>query len=114
MSEKIRKLVLFSLVYGLIFWIGFKSGVSYNRIKNKIAVEKIIIEQEPQEPQPKTKILKIYYIVEKYNYGNHSQATFREESESGLTMKFFFNKNLRPLLKLRDIKIYTSKGERIY
>lgn len=108
MFEKIRRLIIFFIIYGLIFWVGFKTGVSYNRTKSKIVVEKIIIEQE------KTDKIKNYYIVEKNNYGNYSQVTFREEYNTGLTMKFFLNKNLRPLLKLRDLKIYTSKGERIY
>ncbi|MDD5496782.1 MAG: hypothetical protein PHP46_06790 [Candidatus Omnitrophica bacterium] len=106
MLEKIRRLVIFLLIYGLILAIGFKSGMSYNRMKNRLAVERIQI-LETVEP-------KKYFIVEKYNYGNYSQVNFREENEKDVTMKFFFNESLRPLLKLRDIEIYTSKGERIY
>ena len=108
MSEKIRRVIIFFIVYGLIFWIGFKTGVIQNRMKNKVIIEKMLIKQEEVAENP------AYYIVEKYNYGTYSQVAFRLETENDLTIKIFLNEKLKPLLKLRDIQIYTTEGEQVY
>ncbi len=108
MSEKIRRVIIFFIVYGLIFLIGFKTGITYLRMKTKIEVEKVLIKDE-EVAGPK-----VYYIVEKYNYGSHSHVFFYEQNDNDVIMKFFYNEKLKPLLKMRDIKIYTKEGEEIY
>ena len=106
MDKKIRNIVIFSCVYLLIFWIGFKSGAAYLRMQNKIRVEKIEI---PEPPPPV-----FYYVVEKNNYGSYSNVNIVEVKKDNTLMKIFFNDKLRPLLKTRDIEIYTMDGDRIY
>lgn len=108
MNKKTQAVILFLGAYLLVFWVGFKSGSIYLRMKNKIEVEKI---QLPGNIVPPT----IYCIVEKHNYGNFSTVSFQEASRQDTIMKIFFNEKLRHLLKLRDIKIYNQDtGEQVY
>lgn len=106
MDKKTKNIILFLCAYLLIFWIGFKSGVAYVRMQNKVQVEKI----EVPAPQPPPS----YYIVEKYDYGNYSNVSFTEVYDNNPIIKIFMNEKLRPLLKTRNIEIYKMDGERIY
>ena len=54
--------------------------------------------------------IKTYYVVEKDDKG----VVFSEVNESYSVIRFYLNEKLRPLLKLRDIQIYDSNGNRIY
>ena len=85
MVERIRRVVIILIVCVCLFWVGFKTGLAYNRTKNKIAVEKIRIEmEEPAPPQ-------LYYIVEHFDYGTYKRTEYREEGRAGLIMRLFFN-----------------------
>ena len=101
MAEKIRKMLMAMAVLALVFWAGYKTGEVLARMKT-VPVERIA-------PAPKR-----FFIVEKHNVGSYSYVTFEETGEENPTIKFFFNEKLRPLLKLRDIEIYTDKGDKIY
>lgn len=101
MAERVRKTLMVLAVLALVFWAGYKTGEVLARMKTVI-VERIA-------PAPKR-----FFIVEKYSYGSYSHVSFDEVGEDHPVVKFFFNEKLRPLLKLRDIKIYTDKGENIY
>ncbi|MDD5421821.1 MAG: hypothetical protein WC592_01205 [Candidatus Omnitrophota bacterium] len=104
MEKSIKRLIIFLLVYLVLFWIGFRSGEIYNRMKNKVAIERVIIPQSPR----------YYYIVENSTGNWGSTVTFSRVGEDDTILQFFFNEKLRPLLKLRDLKIYKNDGERIY
>lgn len=106
MVKKVRMAILFLVIYAFLFWIGFRSGEVYNRTKNKVQVEKIIVKETPPD--------KLFYVLEERDYGTYKCVEFNEFYENQIIMKFFFNKKLRPLLKLRKLKIYNSKGDRIY
>ncbi len=99
MAKMIRRVILFLIVYGLIFWVGFRAGEISNRMRS---FEKVV-------SQPQT-----FFLIEKHDYGNYSIVTFDEVSEVHPIIKFFNNKNLKDLLKLRDLQIYKSNGERVY
>lgn len=104
MAKEVRKIVWLLAVYIIIFWIGFRSGEIYNRIKNKVKIENVVIPVGMPEPRK-------FYIVETDRLGGIS---FADVDETDVRIKFFLNKNLKPLLKLRNLKIYTVRGERIY
>ena len=103
MDKRLKNLVILLLVYGLVFWLGFRSGEIYNRVKKGMQVEKIRIPTESS-----------YYAVEEKDFGTYRTVDFYELGDTNVIIKFLFNENLKPLLKLRNIKIYDSKGERIY
>lgn len=109
MVEKmIRRIVVFLIIYGLIFLVGFRSGEIANRMKNKTKIETIPI------PRPIGPVDRHFYTIERTDHGIFKELSFQEISESNTIMKFFFNKKLRPYLKMRDLKIFSSRGVRIY
>jgi len=110
MHKKARTIITLLLVYVLMFWIGFRSGEIYSRSKKKLEV---VIVPRPLPPLPPS-LIRTFYVVEKQDYGKYSQVNFSEINEKDITIKFFLDKRLRPLLKMRNLKIYTSKGGRIY
>lgn len=91
------------LVYVLALWIGFRSGEIYNRMKNKVQIEKIAVTSLTQP--------KIFFVVEKKDNGD---VEFSKAGEEDVIIKFLYNEKLKPLLKRKDIEIYDSKGARIY
>lgn len=105
-DKTVKKVILILAFWALVFWVGFRSGEVYNRMKTKILVERILAPAKP--------MVRSYYLVERHQYNGYSTVTFDEVGDQNAVMKFFFSKKLRPLLKLRDIKIYASKGGRIY
>jgi len=98
--DKIRKALLLVLIYLVIFWVGFRSGEIHYRTKKFSASQKISIQD--------------YYIIETFHYGSHTIANFYRANEEDIVIKFLKDENLRPLLKMRDLKIYTPEGKRIY
>lgn len=113
MFKKTKTIIMLLSVYILIFWVGFKSGEIHHRMSNKRKVEKIAF------PVPEQSKKKLYYIIEKVviEKVNHDHYTTLELTEVGandMVIQFFLNKKLRPLLKLRNLRIYTSRGTRIY
>lgn len=109
--DKLRKAVLFFCIYFLIFWIGLKSGEGYYRMKTNLEEQKARLHVVPA---PALIPLKSFYIVEKHDHGTYSTVSFSLIDEKDPVMHFLFNEKLRPLLKLRDLQIYTKDGERIY
>ena len=105
-DKKIKKAVLILVFWAIVFWVGFRSGEVYNRMKTKIQVERILAPVVPK--------VRAYYLVERRRYNGYSTVSFDQIGDQDAVIKFFLNKELRPLLKLRDLKIYTSKGGRIY
>lgn len=105
MTKSIKAVMLLG-IYILLFWVGFRSGEIYNRMRNKLKIEKVVIHQLPPE--------KLYYIVETYYNKGYKETGFEMATDNDVRIKFFLNKKMRPLLRLRDIKIYTQKGDRIY
>lgn len=103
MDKKIKIAILLLSVYLIVFWIGFKSGTIYLRMQRKVQVERIVMPEYPQ-----------FYIVEKHDHGTYSDVTFDKANASDPIVEIFMNEKLRPLLKLRDIKIYKSTGEQVY
>jgi hypothetical protein len=110
--DKIRKVILLIGIYFLIFWIGFKSGESHFRMVKKMEEQQAKLAIPVTAPVPEK--IRQFYIVEKRFYGTHSIITFDRVNENHEVIAFFLNRKLRPLLKLRDIKIYTQEGDRIY
>lgn len=108
MGKKTKTAILLLTLYLLVFWIGFKSGGSYIRMK-RFDVEKIALPVLPTDLKAE-----IFYIVEKYDYGNYRSVVFRDVSGADTIIKMYMNEKLKPLLKLRDIEIYKETGERIY
>lgn len=106
MDKKVKNVILFLCAYLLVFWIGFKSGAIYVRMRHKVQVEKIEV---PAAPTPIS-----YYIIEKNNYGSYSSVNYIEAGEDHTMIKMLKNEKLRPLLKVRDIEIYKADGERVY
>lgn len=105
MPEKRKKALIFILIYGLIFILGFKSGEISNRIKNKLKLEQIPVS---------TQTNRIFYVTEKLDFGTYKETRFYELGENDILIKMFMNKTTRPLLKKRDLEIYDTKGERLY
>lgn len=105
MGKKIKIAILLLAVYLLIFWIGFKSGVLYLRMHNKVQLERVEI------PGP---ILAGYIVVEKPKADNYTYDSMRLVDENNVFIKVFMNEKLRPLLKRFDVEIYKETGERIY
>lgn len=107
MDKKTKAIILFLGAYMLVFWIGFKSGTIYLRMKNRVQVEKVVTVVPPAPPQ--------FYIVEKRDYGSYSAVTYESGDEGNNTIiQMFMNEKVRPLLKSRNIKIYKSTGEQVY
>ncbi|OGW85337.1 MAG: hypothetical protein A2987_06295 [Omnitrophica bacterium RIFCSPLOWO2_01_FULL_45_10] len=98
-AEKIKKIILLVSVYTLIFWVGFRLGEIYNRSSKRPA------------PRPAPRI---FYIVERHADATHSWVDINSAGVDHMFIKFFLNKDLRPLLKYKNIKIYSSRGVRIY
>lgn len=107
MSKETRKIVILLIVYLIALWTGFRSGEIYNRMKNKIKIERVGI--------PCVKVIpsKLFYIVEKRGDAD-KDIVYTEIPETDIIMKLYFNEKLRPLLKSRNIQIYTKNGERLY
>lgn len=105
MSKKTRTVILFLIGYTIALLVGFRSGEVYNRMKNRVMVEKV---EMPAEP---TRVVNRYYAVE-ISRGN--DASYSEFSENDVLIKIFNNEKLRPLLKLKNIQIYNKDGERLY
>ena len=114
MSEKTKRVMMFLAVYILIFWIGFKSGGIYQASKIRITAFNTGKTQAATLDLPDVRENREYYIVEKFNYGTYTVVDFTESGKGHVIMKIFFNEKLRPLLKLRDIEIYTDTGDRLY
>jgi hypothetical protein len=102
MGKKIKAAILLICVYLLVFWVGFKSGSMYLRMQQKAGDPKVAME------------FKQFYLVETNDYGTYSNVSFRKADANTLEIEMFMNEKLRPLLKLRDIKIYKETGERVY
>lgn len=100
MVKKSRSLIFLLAAYVLIFFIGYRAGEINNRLKRGVNVQKVAPEN--------------YYMVEEIDYGNYHRAEFYEINSTNLIMKFYNDPRLKPLLKLRNIKIYKNDGERIY
>ncbi len=107
MSKKAKDLISLIIISILLFWLGFRAGEMYNRIR-KMKIEKIAIPVPTPTPQ------KIFYIVEKVNYGAYSIVQFYPQKDDDPIIVFLYNEKLKHLLKLRDLQIYTFKGERVY
>ena len=105
-GENMRKIILLLAVYLLIFWVGFRMGEIHNRMKNRIKVEKIIIPAQSE--------IKSYYVIEEASEANSGHVSFREVNGEDVMIKFLYNEKLKPLLKSRNLKIYTSEGDRVY
>ncbi len=112
MSKTMRKIVWFFAIYLLIFWVGFKGGEIYNISKNKI--KRVAIPLPSPPPSPPVPVPKIFFVVEKVVKADYTSYNFEEINDKDTIMKLFQNKKLKPLLKLRHIRIYTEEGERIY
>lgn len=102
MHEKARRAILFLSVCVLVFWVSFRAGEIYSRMKAKTEVR--IIEM-PQE------IYRKYFIVRKYPNG---ETGLEYVDQSHVYIRFFRNKNIRRFLKKLNIRIYTIRGIRIY
>lgn len=111
MQKNVKTIVVLVLVYILVFYVGFKSGISYLRMKGKIKVESIEVPAPlPPAPAPVT-----YYIIEKMDRGTFSYYEYSEVSGRDIFIKLLHDQKLRHLLKLRDIQIYQQDtGERLY
>ena len=107
MGKKIKIAILMLGIYLLVFGIGFKSGNMYFRMQKRIQLEKIELPTPATPPPP-------YYIIEKTNYGSYTVSTFNKATNEEVIILILMNEKLRPLLKLRDLQIYKSTGERIY
>lgn len=103
MDKKTKTAILMLGAYLLVFAVGFKSGAAYLRMQRKVQAERIVIPDYPQ-----------FYVVERHNYGSYSNVTFERADKNDAIIEIFMNEKLRPLLKLRDIKIYKSTGEQVY
>ena len=107
MNKKIQSVILFLGAYLLVFWIGFTSGTIYLRMQKKIQIERVEF--------PGIVPSQMYYIVETHNYGTFSTVSFQEAPANDTIIQIFTNEKTRPLLKLRDIKIYNKNtGEQLY
>ena len=47
-DKKIKKAVLILVFWAIVFWVGFRSGEVYNRMKTKIQVERILAPVVPK------------------------------------------------------------------
>lgn len=104
METKQKRIALFLVIYIVLLWVGFKSGVVYTRMRNKLAVEKVYVPNAPKT--------EIYYVVS-LNKANEV-ISYDEVDENSTVMKIYFNNELRPILKGSNIVIYDSKGNKIY
>lgn len=105
MGNKVRKVVLFLFLYSAVLWIGFKLGESYQRSTTKIDVEKIKIPAKED---------RVYYLVEEHNSGGNSYFTFDKVNDLNVNICFLNNEKLRPLLKLKNVSIYSEEGQKLY
>lgn len=103
MDKKIKTAILMLAVYLLVFGVGFKSGAAYLRMQRKVEIERVVVPDYPQ-----------FYVVEKHDRGTYSDVTFEKANAGSPIIEIFMNEKLRPLLKLRDIKIYKQTGEQVY
>lgn len=103
MDKKTKTAILMLGVYLLVFGVGFKSGAAYLRMQRNVQAERIVVPAYPQ-----------FYIVERHDYGTYSNVTFEKADKNTAIIEIFMNEKLKPLLKLRDIKIYQSSGEQVY
>jgi hypothetical protein len=103
MDKKTKAAILMLGVYLLVFGVGFKSGTAYLRMQRKVQVERIVVPDYPQ-----------FYVVERHDHGSYSSVTFEKANKGDAIIEIFMNEKLRPLLKLRDIKIYKPTGEQVY
>ena len=108
MGKKIKTALLLLAVYLLVFWVGFKSGTVFQRMQNKMQVEKVEIATPPNLSA------RLFYVVEKIDYGSYSRETVEEVNADNPIIRICTNEKLRPLLKSRDVKIYNGDGERVY
>jgi hypothetical protein len=107
MSEKTKRVILFLIFYALIFWIGFRSGEIYNRMR-KAVFEKV------QIPEPFSEKVRLFYIIEERGRGNSSYLNYDIGMRTHPIMQYFFNSRMRPFLKKGKVWIYTARGERIF
>ena len=104
MAAKAKSVIILLAVYLLIFWVGFRSGEIYNRIKKGFRLERIVVPVEKRD---------VFYIVEQRD----STVDFTKcdiADGKNVIMDLYNNEKLRPLLKLKKLQIYDSKGDRIY
>ena len=101
--KRMRKVILFMVIYVSIFWIGFKFGEVHVRDTNSVKLREIM----PPKPQ-------LYYVVEKVNFGDYRRTQIETMTDANLIIRLFKNEKLKHLLKLLDVQIYTEKGERLY
>ncbi|OGW85335.1 MAG: hypothetical protein A2987_06285 [Omnitrophica bacterium RIFCSPLOWO2_01_FULL_45_10] len=107
MAENRIKIILMAVLYILIFWLGFRLGEFCNSKQPAQIV--LPYSDRPVLPTPGT-----YYIVETSTHKTHPSVEIHEVFSDHVLIKFLTDKNLRPLLKLKNIKIYSHIGERIY
>ncbi len=91
----------------LIFLVGFKSGKIYDRLE--MTQDKASREKGAARENKGT-----FYLVEDVDYGSYKQVQYSRVDENNLIVKFLFNKDLKHLLKFKELKIYNAKGERVY
>jgi hypothetical protein len=102
-----KKTIVYLVAFYLVFlWLGFRAGEMYARMKNKLTVEKITVSEDPHT--------QMFYVVEKEKYGDHTNVKFSDVDSNDVLIKFLYNDKLKPLIKLRDVEIYDSEGERVY
>ena len=107
--DKIRKVLLLLLVYALIFWIGFRIGEINNRVKRGFQVrdpEAIVVNDSRTQDY--------YYLVEDMDYGTYKYTNISEVAGNNAIIKFLYNEKLKPLLKKKNLKIYSASGEELY
>lgn len=100
MAERMRLMTVLGVSI-LIFLLGFRTGMVHEQ-RNK--VPQVIVQQAP--PPSET----TYYIVE----GDLPNGKFYITNRYHEVIQFFRLKELRRVLRAKKIKIYDSKGERIF
>lgn len=96
------------IIYLIVFWVGFRTGEIYNRMRFKAEVKKIEI-PKPTEPRKKE-----YLVIEKIKNREKEVVHFRRVDESHVFIRMYKNNKLKKLLGLKDLQIYTFDGKRIY
>ena len=104
MAAKAKSVIILLAVYVLIFWVGFRAGEIYNRVEKGFRLERIAVPVQNVDA---------YYIVEERGSAVEFTKCAVSDTNNAI-MDIYNNEKLRPLLKLKKIQIYDSKGDRIY
>lgn len=104
-KKMVKRSIIFLLLYLLVFWIGFRAGeIRRQAINNKLKAT--ITLRKP---------MRTFFVVERRYVGEGHYFMYLDKViEDNTIIQYFLNKRMRHFLKDRNMRIYSSRGVRIY